>query len=164
MSVKSRSLSRCRSGSRPVRLTLSRIPADTNPMMATTTSSSISVKPAPARSSALLVEVPVADVGIDAVAARLAVGSERAQVVRFAVGAREEEQVVVSPWVLADALDVAAGLPVLDRGIGRLRGERAEPLLVGGILGVIHVVHGERRLEALDVLLGLGHLGVVHPP
>src|SRR5579863_3983468 len=137
MSANSRSLSRCRSGSRPVRLTVSRIPADTNPMMATTTSSSISVKPAPARCAALLVEVPVADVGIDAVAARLAVGSERAQVVRLAVRPGKDVLVLVSPWILADALDVAAGLPVLDRGIGRLRDQRGEPLVVGRVLGVV---------------------------
>src|SRR5580704_15383877 len=154
-----RSLSRSRSRSRPVRLTVSRIPADTSPMI----SISISVNPAAGRPGRrrrrlgrLLVEIPVTDVRIDAVAAGLAVGTEGADVVSLAVRAGEREHVVVAPGVLADALDVAALFPVLDRGIGRLRGERGEPLIVGRVLGIVHVVHGERRLEALDVLLGLG--------
>src|SRR5579862_223416 len=166
-----RSLSRSRSRSRPVRLTVSRIPADTSPMISTTISISISVNPAAGRPGrrrrrlgGLLVEIPVTDVRIDAVAAGLAVGTEGADVVSLAVRAGEREHVVVAPGVLADALDVAALFPVLDRGIGRLRGERGEALIVARVLGIVHVEHGERRLEALDVLLGLGHLGVIDPP
>src|SRR5580658_6746064 len=102
MSAYSRSPSRCRSGSRPVRLTVSRIPADTTPMISTTTRISISVKPAaPGPCAALrqgelglLVEIPVADSGIDAVAAGLAVGAQGAQVVGLAVRAGEHELIV----------------------------------------------------------------------
>src|SRR5215469_15182704 len=147
MRLNNRSLSRSRSRSRPVRLTVSMIPAEISPMIATTTSNSIRVNPAPPRSprrrgrDGLLREVPVADVGIDAVAAGLAVGPEGAQVVGFAVRAGEGEHVIVPPGILADALDVAAGLPVLDRGIGRLRRERRKTLVVGRVLGVVHVVH-----------------------
>src|SRR5215472_5612892 len=170
MSVYSRSLSRSRSRSRPLLVTESMITADTTPMIATTTSSSISVNPAPARAARcppafrwLLVEVPVADVGIDAVTARLVVGAQGAQIVGLPMRARKSEHVVITPGVLADALDVAAGLPVPDRRIGGLRGEGTQTLVVGRVLGVVHVVHGERRLEALDVLLRLGHPGVVDP-
>src|SRR5947207_2215930 len=103
-------------------------------MMTTTTMISISVKPAlsaPARAHSRLIvgrklvgEIPVADVGVDALAARLAVGAERVQVIRLAVRAGVDILIFVPPRILAHAVEVAAGLPVLDARIGRLLHER----------------------------------------
>src|SRR5205807_5837366 len=165
----SRSLSFSSSRSRPVRLSDSSTPAEITPMMRTTTRISTSVKPAPARRAhpdrmvaALVAEIPVADIGIDAIAPGLAVGPQGVQVVRLAVRAGEYVQIRIPPRILADPLEVAAGLPVLDRGVGGLLHQCREALLGGGILGVVEVVHGERRLQALDVSLRLGDARVVH--
>src|SRR5205085_1292414 len=105
-------------------------------MMTTTTMISISVKPAlsaPARAHSRLIvgrklvgEIPVADVGVDALAARLAVGAEREEVIRLAVRTGIDILIFVPPRILAHAVEVAAVLPVLDARIGRLLNERPE--------------------------------------
>src|SRR5215831_981134 len=167
-SASSRSLSRSRSRSRPVTLTESRIPAVTMPMITTTTRISTSVKPAPLRKARnfagtpLVGDVPVPDVGIDAIATGGAVSSQAEEVVLLTVAAGVDVLVVVSPGVLADALQVAARTPVLDAGVGRLRHERLQTLLGGGVLGVVEAEHGKRSFQALDVLLRLGDPRLVH--
>src|SRR6185437_2446005 len=166
----SRVPSRSSSLSRPVTLTDSSMAAEMTPMMATTTRISISVKPRAAgalaagrrRRCGLVADVPVADVGIEAFTAGCAIGSEAEQVVLFAVRARVDVLVVVPPGVLADALQVAARAPVLDGRVGGLRDQRRQALLRGRVLGVVEPVHGERRLQALDVLLRLGDARLVH--
>src|SRR5215472_1376910 len=142
-------------------------------MIVTTTRISTRVKPrAPAprpRSKTrnflgtlLVADVPVADVGIDALAAGGAVSSEAVEVVLLAVRAGEDVLVIVPPRVLADPLQVASWTPVLDGRVGRLRDERRQALLGGRILRVVEAEHGERGLEALDVLLRLGDARFVH--
>src|SRR5206468_5031919 len=91
----------------------SSMPAITTPMMTTTTSSSTSVKPAVAAIAVrLLVEVPVADIGVIAFAAQAAIGAEGVQVVLAAMRARQVVLVVVAPRILVDVLQVAARPPV----------------------------------------------------
>src|SRR4051794_24440967 len=93
------------------------------PMITMTTSTSRSVNPevprrAISRRRKGLFDVPAADVGIGAVTAGLAIGAQRVQVI-VAVRARRDVRVVVAPWILAQVVDVAAFLPVLDVRIGR---------------------------------------------
>src|SRR5215469_3435856 len=148
----------------------STIPAASTPMMTTTTRISISVKPRAPRSPAGLIraaslgDVPVTDVGINAITAWLSVGPEAEEVVLLAVLAGIRVLIVVAPRVLADPLNVAAGAPVPDRGIVRLARERLQSLLGGRVLGVVQTEHGERGLQALDVRFGFGHPGVVDAP
>src|ERR1700758_5583309 len=146
------------------------MPAEMMPMMTTTTRISISVKPAagaalrPAGAlapAALVAHVPVADVGIDALAPGGSIGSHAEQVVLPAVRARVDVLIVVPPGILADPLQIAAGPPVLDGGVGGLGHERGEPLLGGRVFRVVEPVHGERRFQALDVLLRLGDARIV---
>src|SRR5215472_4413436 len=167
-SASRRSLSRSSSRSRPVTLTERRMPAVTMPMITTTTRISTRVKPAPRgktrnfAGTPLVADIPVADVGIDAIATGGTVSSEAEEVVLLAVRARVDVLVVVPPRVLADALQVAARAPVLDRRVGRLRHERLQALLGGRILRVVEPEHGERGLQALDVRLRLGDARFVH--
>src|SRR5215468_4238775 len=152
-------------------LTDSTIPAVRTPMITTTTRISIRVKPQAAPRAAraslltearLLGDVPVADVGIEALAAGGVIGSEAVQVVFLAMRAGEDVLVVISPWILADALQVATRPPVLDGRVGRLRHERLQALLGRRVPRVVEPEHGERGLEALDVLLRLGDTRLVH--
>src|SRR5689334_23192028 len=152
-------------------LTDSTIPAVMTPMITTTTSTSMRVNPRGARrapgarlrrEATLVGDVPVADVGIDAITARSAIGSEAVQVVLLAVRAGEDILIVIAPGVLADALQVAAGAPVLDRRIGRLCGECQQALLGGRVFRVVEPEHGERGLETLDVLFRLGDARLIH--
>src|ERR1700683_4676694 len=114
------------------------MPAVTTPMMTTTTMISISVKPAahapvrrrrPAHTARLVADVPVADLGITALTPGRAVAAEGVHVVLLAVRARICVLIVVAPGVLADPLQVAARLPVLDRRIGRLGQQGRQGLL-----------------------------------
>src|SRR5262249_22257965 len=59
-----------------------------------------------ARTASLVSDVPVADIGIVAVAAGLAIGAERVEVVIPPVSARKRVLVVVAPGVLADPLQI----------------------------------------------------------
>src|SRR5690625_6176839 len=76
--------------------------------MVTTTSTSMRVKPAerPVTGSVL----PVADFGIDALAAGHAVGAQRPHV-DFSVNARIEELVLIAPGIPGQTIDIAALLP-----------------------------------------------------
>src|SRR5512135_268653 len=134
------------------------------PMMTTTTSTSSSVKPEERRAARRrrrgLLDVPVADVGIGAFTVGLAVRAERVEV-ELASGARGDVEVVASPRVLLQAVDVAAFLPVADVRVGRLLHEGLQPLLGGGVAEVVHAVQVERRLVSADVLLRLGDARVV---
>src|ERR1700680_852337 len=141
--------------------------AEVTPMMTTPIRISISVKPRTALGARLraimapaplLAEVPVADVGIDALAADYPISSEAEQVVLLAVRARIHVLIVVAPGILADPLEVAAGSPVLDGRISRLGHKGRQPLLGGWVFRVVQPVHGERGLQALDVALGLADL------
>src|SRR5215813_10139543 len=167
MRASSRSPSFSSSRSRPLVVTESTTAAVITPMMVITTRISMSVKPRvrsqriPTRGARLVADVPVADVGIDTLAARLAIGAEAVEVIFLAVLAGVDVEIVIAPGVLVQVLDVAARLPVLDRGIGRLRDERRQALLAGRVLGVVEPVHGERGLDALDVLLRLRDARVV---
>src|SRR3984885_9185732 len=187
MRASSRSLSFSRSRSRPVSETESSRPAESTPMMTTTTRISISVKPAATerdrgasegtpsggatgvsslfrqklhgwlqeRVAPSVGHVPVADVGVLALTAGLAVGPECVEVVVFNMSAGARVLVLITPRVLAHVLQIATRTPVSDCRIGRLRGERGQPLFGGRVLGVVEAEHGERRLERLDVLLRL---------
>src|ERR1017187_2504365 len=117
-------------------LTEGMTPAATMPMISTTTSISMSVKPAGGRKVRmrvgdrapvvllLLIVVPISNVGVDALTARLTISAEREQVVLAAVRAGIDILVVVSPRIPGHALDVAPGSPVMDGRIGRLLRER----------------------------------------
>src|SRR6185312_4774135 len=172
----SRLLSVSRSVSLPAKLMDSSIPAVTTPMMTTTTRSSSSVKPAsrdarPARPArppaargatpASLGEVPVANVGVGAVAARLIVGAECEEVIGLSMRARICVLVIMPPGILGEPLDVGS-VPVSDRRVVGLLDERLQAVVRGRIHGVVQAVLGECRLETLDVLLGLRFLGLVH--
>ena len=133
-------------------------------MITTTTRISISVKPAALRLplTALFLGVPVADVRVDAFAAGLAVRAEREQVEVAAARAGIEVLVLVAPGILADALHVAARAPVADGRVARLLDECAQALVGARVLRVVEAVHGERRLDRLDVLLGFGDARFFH--
>ena len=76
--------------------------------------------------------------------------------------AGEDVLIGVPPGVFADPVQVAAGPPVLDRGVGGLLRQCREALLGGRILRVVEVVHGKRRLQSADVLLRLGDVRLIH--
>src|SRR5579863_25948 len=126
------------------------MPVEMSAMITTTIRISSSVKPRAAepvrrggrRARGLVADVPVADVGVDAFATGRSVGPQAEEVVLLAVGAGIDVLIVVAPRVLADALDVAPGPPVLDRGIGGLGRQCRKSLLAGRVLGVVQAVHG----------------------
>src|SRR5580658_4313936 len=92
------------------------------------------------------IHVPVAHVGILALATFLAVGTEGVQVVFMAMGAGVGVLVVIAPGVLqGSVLDVTALAPVADGGVGGLLDQRFQPLVGGRVLEVIQAVQGERR-------------------
>src|SRR5262245_63159718 len=85
------------------------------PMMTSTTRSSSSVKPdararcgGPPGSAELLRDVPVADIGIRALATGLVVGAERIEVVVTAARARRDVSVIVAPGILLQRAHVTA--------------------------------------------------------
>src|SRR5690349_19453705 len=110
-------------------------------MITTTTRISMRVKPLEVSGrrarGLLLVGIPVTDVGVGPFAARLVVRTERVEVVFAAMSARVHIHVVVAPRVLADALDVAARLPVTDGRVRWLRREGAETEVRGRVAGVV---------------------------
>src|SRR5579883_1790086 len=114
-------------------------------MMQTTTSISMRVTP---RCEDLppvmpLITLPAHDVGIDAVAPRLAVGAETDDVGVVAVLAGVFVDVVVAPRILGQVLlNVGTGP---GRQIARLFTQRAQTLIVGGEKAGIQLVRGERR-------------------
>src|SRR5262245_1863929 len=111
-----------------------------NAMMNATIASSSSVKPCDARRTASLLEVTVANVGIDDFAAFLAIGTERVEVVFLAVQSREQVLVRVAPRILADALDVAALAPVAHGRIVWPLRQRREAEIGARILVVVELV------------------------
>src|SRR6185437_5044663 len=167
-----RLLSVSSSVSLPAKLMDISIPAVTTPMMTTTTSSSSSVKPAsrdarladvPAVRGATpisLREIPVANVGVGAVAARLIVGSQGEEIIGLSMCARVDVLVSMSPGVAGEPLEVGT-VPVGDRGIVRLLDERLQAVVRGRVRRVVEAILGERGLETLDVLLGLRFLRLV---
>src|SRR5687768_6695319 len=125
------------------------------PVMATTTSTSMRVKPL----------VPVPDVGRIAVAAARLVGAQ-AEDIDLALHARGEILVVAAPRIARQALEVAALLPVARR---RRRGgagdQRPQSLLGGRVEAVVETVELERLDDGHHVGLGgdaLGLVGAVH--
>src|SRR5579872_3333404 len=165
----SRLLSVSSAVSLPAKLIDRSIPAVTTPMMRTTTRISRSVKPAnrearlakvPAASDATtrsVVEVPIAN-GV--VAAWLAIGAQRVEVIGLSVGARVLVLVLATPRVLRELLNVRA-VPMRDRRVVRLCDERLEAIVRGRIDGVVEAVFRQGGLERLDVRLGLGDAGLV---
>jgi len=128
----------------------------------TSTRISMSVKPRVCFTRAsLAIQVPVADIGIDSLAARLAVGAERVQIVFAAARAREYILVVVAPGILVDALEIATRTPVAHLRIGGLLHERDQATVRAGVLEGVELVHRECGFERLDVLLRLDDLRVV---
>src|SRR6185503_15213650 len=146
--MRSDSLTSSSSRRSPEKLTIAM--AAISAMMNATIANSISVKPrwrGRAVRMVLLVEVPVANVGILAFAAFLAVGSEGIQVVLLAVGSREHVLIRVAPGILADAPQVAAFAPVAHRGIVRALNERVQSEVRARVLVVVQLVHRQRGLE-----------------
>src|SRR5262249_8475248 len=132
------------------------MPAVTMPMITTTTRISTRVKPrapAPLREARnfagtpLVRDIPVPDVGVEAITTGRTVSSQAEEVVLLTVAAREDILVVVPPGVLADALQVAARAPVFDRRVSWLCRERLQPLLGRRVLGIVEPEQGERGLE-----------------
>src|ERR1700722_3961631 len=71
-------------------------------------------------------------------------------------------EVLISPWILRQALDVTAGLVVGGRATaGRRRNQRTQALVGGGIETVVEVVAIECGLDLGEVGLRLGRLGLV---
>src|SRR5262249_26838390 len=105
-------------------------PAEAKATMAITTSSSSRVKPAGGRRMRAAALLPGADVGILALAARLAVGAEGHHV-DLALDAGIEVLVRPAPRVVGQLFEV--GLPVRRGRPGRgLGDQRLQPLFAGG--------------------------------
>src|SRR5271157_709044 len=118
-----------------------RTTAEMRAMMHTTTSISISVTPR------VLPVFPTADVRIDSLAARPAVGAIANHVRIGAMFPRVAVDVVVAPGILGNVRrDVRAG-PILHAV--RLLAQGAQPLSASGKLPGIHLVGGQRHHEAL---------------
>src|SRR6185437_3786545 len=161
-----RLLSVSSSVSLPAKLMDRSIPAVTTPMMTTTTRSSRSVKPASrearlarqpvvrAATPTSLGEVPVANVGVGAVAARLIVGAQGEEVVGLSMRAGVDVLVRMPPGVTREPLNVRP-MPVSDGRVVGLLDERLQAVVRGRVDGVVQTVLRERRLETLDVLFGL---------
>src|SRR5690606_5815249 len=120
------------------------------PMIATTTITSSSVKPPPERREGRLLERPVADIGIDAFTALLAVGPERVHV-ELAVLAGALVVVRIVPRVARQARQVL--LPVRRDGLAGMRHERLQALERRRIAEVVEPVQVQRRLDRANVLL-----------
>src|SRR5262245_25112110 len=130
------------------------------PMITMTTRISSSVKPETRWriGSCGLLDIPVADVGIVALAAGLAVGPEGIEV-ELAARAGTQVHVIVVPGILAQALQVAANLVV--GKVGWLLDERLETFVRGRVTEVVHPEQVQRGLVSADVLLGLDDVRVV---
>src|SRR6202142_3108839 len=152
---RSRSCSSARS--LPVAPRLRIAPARMMPMITTTTRISRRVKPRPRRRragqfgaavtamatlarAASVVEVPVADVGVDALAPCLAVRAQRKQVV-LPVGSRNLVLVIVAPRILVQVLEVAPGTPVADVRVVRLLHQRLQSGFRRRVIEVVQLVH-----------------------
>src|SRR5260221_1040089 len=123
------------------------------PVIATTTSTSISVKPL----------FPVSDVGRIALASARAIRAQ-AEHVDLALHAGAQVLVVAAPRVLRHALEVAALLPVARHRIGGgLLRQRSEPLAGGGIAAVVEPVELEGLHDGADVGLRRDALRLVGP-
>src|SRR5689334_10026862 len=134
-------------------------------MMNTTIMISISVKPASrcrqwerAMRKVLLTEVPVANVGIGAFTAVLAIGSKRVEVVLLSSRAREDVLVGMAPRIVADAFDVSAFAPVAHVGVVWPLRECLDTEIGARVGVVVELVHRERRFDRLNVALRLGDL------
>src|SRR6056297_3040540 len=77
------------------------------PAMTITTSTSTRVNPRAMRGAGLV--APVANFGIDAIAARLAVGPVGPDI-DVAVDAGIEVKIIAAPWIFGQAFDIPAGL------------------------------------------------------
>src|SRR5690606_33407459 len=165
-SMRLRSLFTSRSTSRSAR-TLpveSRTAPARSPMIVTTTSSSMSVKPrAPRRevrsasaalAGAASVEIPDTDVRIGPFAAGLSVPAERVEVVLAALP-RIGVLIRITPRVDGEltAVQVAAGIPVRGRGLAGVADQRGEPVLRAGVAVVVEIIQLKRRLDAAHVAL-----------
>src|SRR6187397_1547671 len=117
--------------------------AITIPVIATTTRISRRVNPL----------FPVADVSRIAFSAARLVGAE-AEDVDLALHAGIEVLVVAAPRVLGQALEIAALLPVVGRGVGGgPLHQRHEPLLGGGVRSVVEAIELQRLHDRADVRL-----------
>src|SRR5579885_2720447 len=140
---------RIRTLSMPAAMEGYEMPAST-PMMLTTTSISMRVMP---------LVFPADDVGIQSVAARLAVGAIADDVGLVAVFAGVLVNVVVAPGVFRNFLGHVGAVPLIE--VGGLHAQRLQPLLVGREGPGIQLVGAERRLEILDLRARRGDAGLV---
>src|SRR5262245_59201768 len=125
--------------------------ADSRPMIATTTSSSRRVKPALEVRAARLLQIPVADVGIDTLAAFLAIGAERIDV-EFAALARGRIVVRLIPRVLGDLLQHL--FPIRRGRFAGIRHERFQTLGGARVAEVVEPIEIQGGFDLADVLSG----------
>src|SRR5690606_14619989 len=96
-----------------------------------------------------LLEIPIADIGIQVTAAFLAISTERIQIERPA-GTRRQVLVGIAPWVDWHALEVTVRIPVARRRIaGRLAYQGFQSLLGIRVAVVVELVHVQGRRNRL---------------
>ena len=106
--------------------------------------------------------VPVADLGVQAVTAELAVGAKGEQVIARAAGAWHAVLIGIAPGIDGQALEVTVGVPVACRRVAAgLADQGFEPLLAAGVLVVVELVDVQGHGNGLDIALGGGALGLV---
>src|SRR5690606_39880540 len=70
-------------------------------------------------------------------------------------------KVGMSPRILGRTVQVSAGFPVTDVGIGRFGHQRLEALFTGGVTEIVHAIEVEGVLDPSQVRLHSRDLGVV---
>src|SRR5690606_38208171 len=123
------------------------------PMIVTTTSSSSSENPGAARD---LVEIPVPDVGVDAFAAFLAVGTKRVDI-EFPALAWIGVLIGLVPGVGRHASQVPTWLPVRSRRVAWAGHQCFQSFVRAGILEIIQPIKIQSRFDAADILLRAAH-------
>src|SRR3989344_8985627 len=101
-----------------------------------------------------VVEIPGSDLGIDAFAARLSVGTQ-AEYIDIAVQSGIEIPILVFPWVLWKTVEIATAFPVARDLAGRgLLHQRLEALFGGRIDAVVQPIELECTGDGADIAFG----------
>src|SRR3989344_8747827 len=102
----------------------------------------------------LLIEIPGSDIGINAFAARLSVGTQ-AEYIDIAVQPGIEIPILVFPRVLGETVEIAAAFPVARDLAGRgFLHQRLEALFGGRIDAVVQPIELECTGDGADIAFG----------
>lgn len=107
------------------------------------------------------VEIPIADIGVDAFSTRTSIPAKRVDI-DLSLVARVKVQVGIAPGICRHAIKVATCLPVSDTRIGGLRDQCFNALFRGRVGEIIEAIELHGIFDIRDFCFGLDDLGIVH--